>query len=129
MRIYKQRNGWEAASERDWCYVGARSWIRWRRRVQSTKVHSVYDTNDHQWSFFRRKAEKEGTPPVLKIVELVKQTQMMLHDEVHHIGDNQWFEMTKAFVNAFYRFGFSGTMNMVRWRRPPYASSNRKDHL
>lgn len=58
------------------------------------------------------KQKKEGIPKNPLVVEFVKGIKAMFHDEVHHIGDNSWYSMTKEFINAFYRFGLSGTIEM-----------------
>lgn len=55
---------------------------------------------------------KQKLPKDPQIVEWVESIQTMIHDEVHHIGDNIWYETTKMFKNAYYRFGVSGTVEM-----------------
>jgi superfamily II DNA or RNA helicase len=56
--------------------------------------------------------KKDGVPKNPLMVEFVKGIKVMAHDEVHHIGDNAWYNLTTEFENAFYRFGLSGTMDM-----------------
>lgn len=45
-------------------------------------------------------------------LELIKSTRVLMLDECHHTSSNTWYSLCKAFVNAYFRFGVTGTANM-----------------
>jgi superfamily II DNA or RNA helicase len=52
-------------------------------------------------------------PPIPEALELVKATQLLMMDEAHHGSSDSWYTLAmKAFVNAYYKFGVTGTAFM-----------------
>lgn len=46
------------------------------------------------------------------ILKFVSSIVLLMLDECHHTSSNTWYTLCKAFVNAFFRFGVTGTANM-----------------
>jgi superfamily II DNA or RNA helicase len=44
--------------------------------------------------------------------QFIESTQLVMLDECHHASSQSWFTLTKAFKNAYYRFGLTGTAFM-----------------
>lgn len=45
-------------------------------------------------------------------LDFVKAAINLMLDECHHTSSNTWYALCKAFVNAYFRFGVTGTANM-----------------
>lgn len=53
---------------------------------------------------------------------LFKRAKMVLIDECHHLVSDQWSNLAKKFINAYWRYGLSGTIDLVPYKYLKIAS-------